>query len=393
MKTNEEPEGIIEADELPVTVPKEEPVKTDEVIPEVIADSPPADVPEIELVLPGNIQTDDEIPVLKPEAEKAEEKQEPEKPEEKADPAEEIFDEKLFEEKAEEKAEEPAIANDTFVAEFLTETKDIFGDVEIKTAKDLAERVKAEIENAKTKVEIDTSKYTAEQLAVFDYLKEENSVTDFADVTKVYVDFLAKTDDEKMEAYLIHEKGMTDPTERREEFDRLVDEDKWDATINQINQTIVNLKNQAIQERVAKLATDRAALTETTNKVVESERKQLETTLDEMTDFMDFPLPATFKQQLKKEIETGLLTKKNNNASTQLKARLFDLVGARILAQHKANLEAEKNAAYERGLLKGQGALHNTPPIIDKPGHQKSKDFDRDEKAGFRNIDSDAIST
>jgi predicted metalloprotease with PDZ domain len=116
--------------------------------------------------------------------------------------------------------------------------------------------------------------------------------------------------------------------------------------------------------------------------------------LDEMNDFMGMKLPDSFKAQLKKEITTGQFTQKNNNARTQVKARLYDLVGDKIMSQFQQSLETERELAFNRGLEKGQGTLYNKPPKTNSPGHVKPTDDNyKDEKAGFRGIDADAIDT
>lgn len=383
-------EATPEEDELPGM--KQEEVKVEEVKTEDVKAEPKEQIkvePEKEII-PENLESDEEFAFFKTEEKKEEEVKEKEVKEEvKTD--EEIFSEKLFEEEAKENAKAEEVKTDPFVTEFLTETKDILGEIEVRSAKELATVVKNAVANATTKTEIDTSRYTSDQIALHEHLSTEKGIIEFADIAKPFIQFFAKNDDEKVESYLIHEKGITDPAKIQEEFERLVETNEWDNTVKTVNTLILDLQQKALQERIDKITEESKTVQSANSTLVIKEQNELLKAIDDTNEFMGIPIPDTFKAKIKKEIADGLFTKKNNNAQTQIKARLYDLVGAQIIDQKNRTLENEKAEAYARGLRKGQGALHNTPPVIDKPGHSIAKDVLKNQLEGFRNIDDDAI--
>lgn len=398
MKTKEA-EGEIETEELPGT--KEETpviVETGTEEKEKVATEKTEPIPE---VIPDNLESDEDIQFFKPidapaiketvaEAEKNEDGTE-KKPEGILSD-DEIFNPEVF------KSSENKIETDqqiveesnTFVTEFLAETKDIFGDKELKTPKDIAAAIKLAIEESKTKVEIDTSKYTGEQLALFNHLQDEKTLAEFADLAEPYISFLSLSDDEKVKRHLEINKGMKSQKDIDEEVDRLVMDDEYDSVVKEINESVIALKDQQIAEKIGKIKADFETVQSNNSKVIASEVQALLKAADEITEFMGRPLTEEFKIKLKEEISSGTLTKVNNNAQTQVKARLYDLVGGPIYQQLVKKSEIERNEAYERGLSKGQGTLHNTKPIMDKPGHLNQPDS---APIGFKDIDKDAIST
>ncbi len=395
--TTKSAEGNIDTDDMPIIAPVVvEPIVTEPVVAPVVtpivAEPVPAAAP---ITLPENLETDELILFAPKPAEpepvvKTEPVVEAPVAANAVDaPADEIFTTDLF---TEAPVEVPTVTEDKFVTDFFTEAGDVFGEAKATTAKELAALVKTTVAAAKTIVEIDTTKYTAEQLALHTHLQSDKSVTEFADVAAPYLTFLSKSDDDKVRSYLVHEKGFKE-ADVQDEFDRLVEDDKWDDTVKEINSTIITLKNEAVAERVAKITADSVAISAKNATLTQTEQAAMVTAIDGLNEFMGMQLPDTFKTQLKAEITSGQLTKKNNNAQTQVKARLYDLVGDRIMSGFQKQLETEKESAYNRGLAAGQGSLYNKPPTTDSPGHMKPNEHSNDEKAGFRNIDEDSIQT
>ena len=387
-------EAIIETDELPIIGAPADAAPVVEPVVEPIVDTPPAPATAAEPApapvvepLPENLETDKDLPFFKKEEEPVVEPVvEPVKEE-----LEDLFSADLFETPAEPVVEEPVVEEEAFVTEFFTEAGDLFGDKKVNTTKELVDLVKNTIENSKTLIAIDTSKYTKEQIALHEHLASEKSINEFVDIAAPYLNFMSNTDDQKVRTYLIHEKGIPE-NEVQEEVNRLIEADEWDDTVEIINTAILQLKDDAIASRVEQIKNDSLALTTRASTIAQQEQTEMITVLDGMEEFMGIKLPDTFKAQLKSEITSGMLTKKNNNAQTQVKARLYDLVGERIQKQQDAQRQLERDQAYNRGLETGQGILYNKPPRIESPGHMKPNES-KDEKAGFRNIDSDAIDT
>ena len=84
--------------------------------------------------------------------------------------------------------------------------------------------------------------------------------------------------------------------------------------------------------------------------------------LDTMDDFLGLSIPDNVKNVLKQEIESGVLTEANNNARTQVKARLFDLFSGKVLDHFEKRLAEERQKSYNAGYAAIDDNLHNRPP-------------------------------
>ena len=115
--------------------------------------------------------------------------------------------------------------------------------------------------------------------------------------------------------------------------------------------------------------------------------------VDRTEKFMGTKLPDNVRNYIKKEISTGKLARENNNAETQVLARLFSLYGSRILKQIQDEAKNASRDSYNKGLKKEKGKLHNLPPKKQTQDaiEQKKQTEIVDPLAMFANIEEDSI--
>jgi hypothetical protein len=249
------------------------------------------------------------------------------------------------------------------------------------------------IEAQKQKVEPDVSKYAPEAQELIKLIENGLSMADILNPVKEYNDALAMPDDEKVENYLVYvDKVPQDKV--KETISDLYDEGKFKDKLTQVNNVLTQLRENKFKEILTAHQQRFEARAQAIKLQAQNERNEMVKVLNDMTDFMGLPLPVSVKDALKKEIQTGQLTKKNDNATTQIKARLFDLFGTKALAKLSGQLKEANREGFNKGKATELEKLHNEPiQIIDAAGHVKisKKDIENSHPlAAFRDIEKDA---
>jgi hypothetical protein len=337
--------------------------------------------------IPNN---DDELTFLKEkEKEKPEEKKE-EKKEEISVEEKDIFDttdlEKELETEKSQKQE--AVKYDWKLA-----AKKEFGiELEENDPTKFFSAVKTKIEESTQKVVPDTSKYSEDARLVVDYLEAGGKFEDLLNPLGQLDKYIVETDPDDMvkDYFTVYENMKEDEADAKVE--ELHDDDKFDTKLQEIKKLLFTHRAQKANE-IIKASNDKI-----TNQVkqaeirITNERVEMAKVVDGLQDFMGMKLPDKAKEYIKTEISNGKLFEKNNNAKTQVYARLFEMFGSQIIDQYSKKIGEEARKSFNTAKEEGLGKLHNIPL---RQGAESAQEHRASEEtnplAAFINIDKDAI--
>lgn len=265
-----------------------------------------------------------------------------------------------------------------------------------KTFDEFKKGVKKHFEQASEKVEFDLSKYDEETQGIIKFFESGGTRKDLADVTKPYTDYLLKSDEEKVSDYLKNSEKLQTEEEISARIEELIDEGEFDDTVKKINGMIMNRREEIFNEFMKEAEQKTTAIQDKVAEEAEAEKEAMLNVIDDMDDFMGEKLPAKTKAFLREEIKAGLLTKNNNNAQTQVKARLFDLFGQRIMANVEKRLKEASRSGYNSAIEKENGKKFGQAPGANAGGAQ-SRQFAPDNQdypsdlGDVSGIDDDAV--
>ena len=250
--------------------------------------------------------------------------------------------------------------------------------------------VKKSIENAQTKTVFDIEKFEEPQQEVINYFLNGGKKEDLLSPLKEIDDVLVSDPEVKALNYFIGAEDLSEK-DAQEKVNELIESDGLDNQIKIINKELYDLRESRYQE-VIKQNSD------TGNQISENkknETKAMSDYVNNMTEFMGTKLPDNVKTYLKKEIETGKLAEKNNNAESQIIARLFTLYGNQILKKMQDEAKNASRESYNKGLEKEKRKVHNVPPKkqTQTAVEQKKQTDIIEPLALFKNFDEDAIET
>ena len=378
----------------------------------------PGEVEQEEITLPGLKESVEKTPVIEtpgtevkkpeepikpivPPAEKLgsdaelpfKKQEEPEKPEvpEGGEGDKKSEEENPFVLEEEEKKPEEPKPGDVPKIDFLELGKELGLEVKDNTPDAFKEAHEQAVEAAKQKVEVDLTKFNDKEKIVIDWLHNGGNLEDFFKPLMAFDSFLAQPDDEKVKEWLINEEGV-DKAQVDERLNQIIEEGHFDAYVDKVDQTISGLREQKYNQVMQSIKSTNDAYQASVQQTAIKERGELKTVLDQTKEFMGIPIPDNVKDILKREIDGGQFTKKNDNAQTQMKARLFDLFGDKVLAKVNKDWQTKVDEAYNRGVKGMQNRLHNIPvKPEEQPGHGGSRTPQEQGKlADMSNIDKDA---
>lgn len=325
---------------------------------------------------------DNELPFKKPNEEpKPEDLVEEEKPEE------DIF--KLEEIKPDEPGTDKPAPEPKF--DFLEFGKELGIEVKDNSLESFKEAHTNALATAKQTVEVDLSKFNEKEKIIIDYLHQGGTLEDFFKPLMAFDNFLSQADDVKVKDWLLNEEGVAQ-NQLDERLGQIIDEGQFDAYVDKVNTAVNELRTGKYNQVLAtvKQTNDNYQAKVQAGQV--KERTELKQVLDNTKEFMGISIPDNVKDILKREIDTGAFTDKNDNAQTQMKARLFDLFGDKVLSKVNKDWQKKVDDAYNRGVIGQQKRLHSIPPKPDEqPGHNSTRiETDKGKLPDMANVDADA---
>lgn len=249
--------------------------------------------------------------------------------------------------------------------------------------------VKLSIESAKQKTEFDLESFEAPQKEIINYFMNKGTIEDLLSPLKEIDDALIQSPETKVTEFLMEAEKLS-KEDAEAKINDMIEAETFDAKVKDIDNRLLNLRDQRFKEIVSKKSDANDVLLE--NK--KQENKEMNSYVDEMKSFMGVKLPDNVKSYIKKEIDAGKLAKMNNNAEAQVLARLFMLYGTNILKKINEGVKNASRDGYNKGLKKEIDKIHNIPP------KEKAKSAIEQQKqssitnplALFENMDDDSIS-
>ena len=266
-------------------------------------------------------------------------------------------------------------------------------DVKENTEEAYLAGVKEKIDSAKKVVEPNLEKYGDEGKQVFDLLEKGVSLYDIMLPTKRFDDYLVKTTEQQMAEDYFMETKKVDREKAKGLVDEAVADGNFDSIVSEVKSIVNNAKVAAWKESLSKHDEKLKALQDEDKATAQKEAAEMVDYLDKLDNFMGYPLPQETKSILKSQILAGVFQEANNSASVQVKARLFDMFGDKILKKLREQQKVDSRKSYNDGQQRIKDDLHNTKPA--KPGSgvpagKTNQRSDDDSPLGaMRNIDDE----
>lgn len=337
----------------------------------------------------GN-EAEEEINIFDKEEETTDDKEEDKEDEEDKEP--DLFDTSKLETELEKESSIKTSSKSIDwkkVADAIDLPEDLKINLKEETIDGFKEAVKASIENARQKVAFDMEQFNDDQKEVINYFLNDGSKADLLNPLKEIDDVLLQPSEDKVMEYLIGVDGLNKEA-AQEKINDMIENDTLDAKVTSINNELYSLRETRYKEIIGSVTDKQKQRTENIIK----ENKAMSAHIDDMSEFMGMKLPDNVKSYIKKEIETGKLAKANNNAESQIVARLFALYGNQILKQIQEGAKNASRESYNKGLEKEKKKIHNIPPKKQAQTAIKQKDNSSgivDPLALFQNIEADSI--
>jgi len=265
-------------------------------------------------------------------------------------------------------------------------------DLKANDQSEFLQAVKTKIDEASKKVEVDLTKYPEDAKQVIQFLENDGDINEILNPLAVIDKYVSDTTEEDVVIdYFTEYEGLT-KKQAEEKVEELQDSDKFDDQYEKAKKMLLDFRSKRAKDLI-NASNDKinAKLAETEQKI-ESEKNEMIKVVDELKDFMGIKVNDKAKAYLKKEISSGKLTLSNNNAKTQVIARMFDLFGSQVIDSINKRIKDSSRDGYNTGKLTEQEKLHNIPKKHAGSSVQEQKALSmEDPLAGFRNIDKDAI--
>ena len=260
--------------------------------------------------------------------------------------------------------------------------------VEDNTIEAFNKAVQKTVEDARKITAFSMDHFEEDQKEIINYFLNKGTRAELLNPLKEIDDVILQPAEEKVLAYFINAEGLSEAA-AQEKLNTLIEEDTLDKKIKSIDVELHGLRETRYKEIISKTF-DR--VNEQTAKI-QKEKKEMVDYVEQVDSFMGMKLPDKLKTYIKKEIETGKLSSSNNNAETQINARLFMLYGNQILAKIKEDIKNSSRDSYNKGLETEIRKIHNLPPKQQAQPAVKTKVQEGivDPLALFANIDQDAI--
>ena len=382
MTTKKSDQGDLEKDDLVLPGLEDKPIVE---TPPVVVDPPkptdppkPIDPPK-PVVLNDELEGDEGLPFKKPE----------DKPTDPPVVETPPVEENIFEIPEQEKPKPTDPPKPEY--DFVGFGKDLGIDITENNKETLKNAVIKKIDEAKTKVEPDLTKYNEQQKLVISWLEDGGTLDEFFNPLKAIDDFNAMPDDEKIIDYLQTEENMTEP-EAKKKLGEILDAGTFDEYINKVNTLVGTLRKDRIDSVMAGIKKAQDTRLAQISQAKEKEKTELCKVIDSISEFMGMPVDQKFKDAMKEKVSSGKLVIENNNARTQVLGHYFSLYGDKILAKMAKDAKTAGDAAYNRGVQTARGGLSNTPIKPDLTAGHSSGGVDPDKSPveGLKNIDKDA---
>lgn len=223
--------------------------------------------------------------------------------------------------------------------------------------------VKKAIEDASQKTEVDLSGYNEETQTFIKSIEDpDSSLVDVISPITSIDHYLINTKPEQIVTDWFVDVDKMTLAEAREQITELqVTEDfddKYKEILGKYNDAKVNLTVKMTED--LKIASE--GRKKEGDSIVDTERNSMIDVVKELNDFVGIKIPESTKTRLIGEINSGVLTRENNNAATQVKARLFDLFSKNVTKFYEERIKEEKRKSYNEGSRNIKGGLHNTTP-------------------------------
>ena len=279
------------------------------------------------------------------------------------------------------------IATDVFDPELKIEVKE-------NSITSFKEAVKLAVESAKQQTVLDLSKYNEEQKEFITFLENGGTFKDFMDPLKSITDAIIADDEQKVKDYLMLVEGVKE-SEVQAKIDDLIEMDKFDKKVEDIDNQLYALREKKFKEIVAR--SNEIASKHSSNTAAQSakEKADLLDAIKNMKSFMGIELNDNVRTFLNKEVEKGVFNQAINNPRTKVEGRLYALVGTKILQKLQADAKDASRSGYNTGILKEKEKLHHAQ-VERKAGgveEQKKREPDTDPLGAFTQLDKDAIDT
>lgn len=356
---------------------KQEPAKKEE---PVVEQSPEDAIDEFLFL--NDKDPDEEEKEVKPGEEKKEEKKEEE--------SQEIFDlSKLEQDLEQEKSQKAEAVKYDWKA---LAKKELDVDLEDNSQDKFISAVKNKISDASQKTVVDTSKYSEDARTIINFLEDGGNLSEILLPVAVIDKYLTNSNKRDLvkDFFITHDKMTED--QANEEMDTLEEDDKFEDKAKEVlkfitesRTRIINKTIQASQEKINQRKKEIA------DNIIK-ERSDMITEAKGLKTFLGTELKEDVKQYLVKEIESGKLTEQNNNAKTQVLARLLTLFGDRIIESYSKQLKNVSRESFNTGKQKELEKTHNILPTQKGASAEEQRSTELDDPlAAFRGIDKDSI--
>jgi len=252
--------------------------------------------------------------------------------------------------------------------------------------------VKTKIDEAKTKTEVDVSKYGEDSQKVIRHLEQGGTLEELMAPLAKIDKYLGEADDDTLlrDYYMNREKMTEDQAD--EKISELHENETYEEQVEKVTKLLKDFRQSKFND-ILSTSADKAAKRE--KEISDNRSKELKAmtdVVDKTETFMGIKLTDEVKTYIKKEISTGKLAEKNNNARTQVFARLFELFGEKIIASFQKQVKDASREGFNTGKQKELEKTHNIVPTSRTPAASEQKNRkSEDPLAGFRNIDEDTI--
>ncbi|MFA6916972.1 MAG: hypothetical protein WC222_11285 [Parachlamydiales bacterium] len=252
--------------------------------------------------------------------------------------------------------------------------------------------VKTKIEESAQKIIPDTSKYSEDARMVVDYLEAGGKFDDLLNPLGELDKYIVDTDpDDMVRDYFTVYEGLKED-EADAKIEELHDDDKFDTKLQEVKKLLFTHRAQKASDIIQASSNKIANQLKEAETRITNERAEMVKVVDGLQDFMGMKLPDKAKDYIKTEISNGKLSERNNNARTQVYARLFEMFGSQIIDQYSKKISEEARKSFNTAKEQELGKLHNIPP---KAGAESAQEHRASEDvnplAAFINIDKDAI--
>jgi hypothetical protein len=253
--------------------------------------------------------------------------------------------------------------------------------------------IKKRIEDASKKTELDLSSYNPETRSFIEGIEQpDSSLLEMMSPITGLDHYLVNTNPEQIVTDYLIDVEKLNISDARSKVADLISSEEFEDKYKQITNSYNNLKLSMTKDLMTKIQKASDLRKSEMNNNLQKEKNEMIDVVKQTETFLGLKIPETVKANLIAEINSGVLTKENNNARTQVNARLFNLYSQNLKKYYDSKIKEASRKAYNEGATSIKKDLHNVPPSGEH-GAASSTDYSRKNEdgplAGFLGIEDE----